>query len=155
MASGQARSRLSRSRAHATRSRAHATRLRAHATRSRAHAITKTCVITLQQFCQSRYGRCGVATTCRLLQIIGLFCKRALEKRLYSAKETCDLKDPTDRSHPIVRARDVIAKRVSKIKGQRYRRAIWKRYAARIDENYRSLLQNIVSFKGLVCKRDL
>jgi len=30
----------------------------------------------------------GVATTCRLLKIIGLFCKRALYKRRYSAKET-------------------------------------------------------------------
>jgi len=29
----------------------------------------------------------------RLLQIIGLFCKRALQKRLYSAKETYDFKD--------------------------------------------------------------
>jgi len=34
--------------------------------------------------------------------IIGLFCKRALYKRLYSAKETCNLIDPTNRSHPIV-----------------------------------------------------
>ena len=38
----------------------------------------------------------------RLLQIIGLFCKRALYKRLYSAKETCIFKEPTNRSHPIV-----------------------------------------------------
>jgi len=30
----------------------------------------------------------GVATISRLLKIIGLFCKRALWKRLYSAKET-------------------------------------------------------------------
>jgi len=33
----------------------------------------------------------GVATISRLLQIIGLFCKRALSDRLYSAKETCNL----------------------------------------------------------------
>jgi len=33
--------------------------------------------------------------------IIGLFCKRDLYKRRYSAKETCNLIDPTDRSHPI------------------------------------------------------
>jgi len=39
-----------------------------------------------------------VATISRLLQIIGLFCKRALLKRLYSAKETCNVKDPTNRS---------------------------------------------------------
>ena len=43
----------------------------------------------------------GVATISRLLQIIGLFCKRDLQKRLYSAKETYNLKDPTTRSHPI------------------------------------------------------
>ena len=35
-------------------------------------------------------------------KIIGLFCKRALLKRLYSAKETYDLIDPTHRSHPII-----------------------------------------------------
>jgi len=28
-------------------------------------------------------------------RIIGLFCKRALQNRLYSAKETCNLIDPT------------------------------------------------------------
>ena len=39
----------------------------------------------------------------RLLKIIGLFCKRALWKRRYSEKETCDLKEPTNRSHPIAR----------------------------------------------------
>ena len=33
----------------------------------------------------------GVATISRLLKIKGLFCKRALSKRLYSAKETCNL----------------------------------------------------------------
>ena len=43
----------------------------------------------------------GVATLRRLLKIIGLFCKRALEKRPYSGKETYNFKEPTDRSHPI------------------------------------------------------
>ena len=43
----------------------------------------------------------GVATTCRLLKIIGFFCKRALQKRLYSAKETYNFEEPTSRSHPI------------------------------------------------------
>ena len=32
---------------------------------------------------------------------IRLFCKRALKKRLYSAKETSHFKEPTNRSHPI------------------------------------------------------
>ena len=44
----------------------------------------------------------GVARIVRLFQIIGLFCKRALSKRLYSAKETCDFKEPTIRSHPTI-----------------------------------------------------
>ena len=33
-------------------------------------------------------------------KIIGLFCKRALQKRRYSTTETCNSIDPTDRSHP-------------------------------------------------------
>jgi len=37
----------------------------------------------------------------RLLKILGLFCKRALQKRRYSAKETYDFKEPTNRSQPI------------------------------------------------------
>jgi len=43
----------------------------------------------------------GVATMSRLLKIIGLFCKRDLIKGRYSAKETYNLKEPTNRSHPI------------------------------------------------------
>ena len=43
----------------------------------------------------------GVATTSRLLKMIGLFCKRALLKKRYSAKETYHFKTPTHRSHPI------------------------------------------------------
>jgi len=46
----------------------------------------------------------GVATMSRLLKDIGLFCKRALWKRLYSARETYDFKEPTNRSHPIWRS---------------------------------------------------
>jgi len=42
----------------------------------------------------------GVATILRPLQNIGLFCKRALYKNLYSAKETYNFKEPTNRSHP-------------------------------------------------------
>ena len=42
----------------------------------------------------------GVATISRLLKIIRLFCKKALSKRRYSAKETCYCKEPTNRSHP-------------------------------------------------------
>jgi len=42
-----------------------------------------------------------VATISRLIKITGLFCKRALQKRLYSAKETYNFQEPTNRSHPI------------------------------------------------------
>ena len=50
---------------------------------------------------QTHTSSYGVASTSRLLKIIGLFCKRALSKRRYSAKETCNFKEPTNRSHPI------------------------------------------------------
>ena len=43
----------------------------------------------------------GVATISRLLEMIGLFCKRALQNRRYSAKATCNFKEPTNCSHPI------------------------------------------------------
>jgi len=46
----------------------------------------------------------GVATISRLLKIIGFFCKRALYKRRYSAKETCNFKEPTNRSHRIYKS---------------------------------------------------
>ena len=43
----------------------------------------------------------GVALVSRIDTIIGLFCKRALQKSQYSAKKTYNLIDPTNRSHPI------------------------------------------------------
>jgi len=43
-----------------------------------------------------------VALVSRIDKIIGLFCKRALKKRQYSAKETCNFIDPTNLSHPIL-----------------------------------------------------
>jgi len=43
----------------------------------------------------------GVALVSRLLKNTGLFCKRALYKKGYSAKETYTFKEPADRSHPI------------------------------------------------------
>ena len=44
--------------------------------------------------------RYGVASVCKLFKIISLICKRALQKRPYSAKETYDFKEPANRSHP-------------------------------------------------------
>jgi len=43
----------------------------------------------------------GVATLSKFLKTVGLICKRALWKRRYSAKETCNFKEPSNRSHPI------------------------------------------------------
>jgi len=43
----------------------------------------------------------GVALVSRIDKIMGLCCKRALQKRQYSAKETYHFIDLTDRSHPI------------------------------------------------------
>ena len=43
----------------------------------------------------------GVATMSRRLQIVVLFCKRALSERRYSAKKIYNFKEPTNRSHPI------------------------------------------------------
>ena len=45
----------------------------------------------------------GVATISRLLKMIGLFCKRAIQNRRYSVKETCNFKESTNCSHPICR----------------------------------------------------
>jgi len=54
-----------------------------------------TCILVIAR---DRYGG---ASSSRLLKITGLVCKRDLQKRLYSAKETYDFKEPTHRSHPI------------------------------------------------------
>ena len=43
----------------------------------------------------------GLATMGRLLKTSGLFCKRALLKRLCCAKETYNFEASTHRSHPI------------------------------------------------------
>ena len=44
----------------------------------------------------------GVATISRMLKNIGLFCKRALQKRPVFCKENCIFKHPTHRNHPIL-----------------------------------------------------
>ena len=59
------------------------------------------CNIPLLQY-KTEGMQYGVATIRRLLEIIGLFCKTVLQKRLYSANETYNLTEPTNRSHPIV-----------------------------------------------------
>jgi len=47
------------------------------------------------------FSRHGVATISRMLENIGLFCKRDTQKRPVFCKETCIFKHPTHRSHPI------------------------------------------------------
>jgi len=53
---------------------------------------------------------CGVATISRLPKNVGLFCKRAPRKRLYSAKETYICKEPTSHSHPMSESRMIFRK---------------------------------------------
>jgi len=48
------------------------------------YALSQTYRLLLPNYC----AQYGVATNSRLLKIIGLFCKRALSKRLCSAQET-------------------------------------------------------------------
>jgi len=164
-----------------------------------------------------------VATTSRLLIFIDLFCKRALWKRRYSARETFHLKEPTNRSHfishtqqdqqklhwvvayelfpwmshvkwvmnetelwmkhsaygvaTISRLLNHLRRGVGLIKflenGSRpqpptsLRKScqtcvmskvgyhVWGGYDKQTPQNYGCLLQNIVSFIGLFCKRDL
>jgi len=80
----------------------------------------------------------GVATTSRLLKIIGLFCNRALLQRLYSAQETYDFKQPTKRSHPISYSQRISCSHYVSF----YRYAVAT--VSRIDK-----------ITGLFCKRDL
>jgi len=55
-------------------------------------------------------GRYGVAPISKLPKIIRLFCKRALQKRLFSAKDTHNFKEPSNRSHPISPTRYIFSK---------------------------------------------
>ena len=50
-------------------------------------------------------NRYGVASIGRLLKFVGLLCKRALQKSLYSATVICNLKEPTNHSHLIEESR--------------------------------------------------
>jgi len=66
----------------------------------------RQCVASGAYICTSWEGRThyGVATISRLLKSIGLFCKRALQKKPIFSKETYNFKEPTNRSHPIVKS---------------------------------------------------
>ena len=64
------------------------------------HPVSKFAVSTLQHHHYVDTLQYGVATVSRIDYIVGLFCKRALLKRQYSAKETYNRIDPTNRSLP-------------------------------------------------------
>jgi len=72
--------------------------------------------------------------------MIGLFCKRALLKRLYSAKENYDFKEPTNRSHPICHTTFGLAlvSRIGKIIGLFCKRALQKKQYSEKDITDRS-----------------
>jgi len=72
-------------------------------TQETAREVRKNRFARVRQLFSYMAKRCkyGLATISRLLKIAGLFCKRALYKRRYFAKETYNLKEPTNRSHPI------------------------------------------------------
>ena len=57
--------------------------------------------IASHYFLSSAHCNTIFATISRLHNIIGLFCKRALQKRRYSAKETYNVETPTHHSHTI------------------------------------------------------
>ena len=65
-------------------------------------AVFITCCSVYYVLCCSEFLSAGsaivvvVASISSLLKIIGLFCKRALLKRRYSAKETCNLNSAKD-----------------------------------------------------------
>jgi len=51
----------------------------------------------------------GVATISKPLKIVGLFCKRDLQKRPIFCKETCNFKEPPNRSHPMHRYKEYMS----------------------------------------------
>jgi len=64
-----------------------------------------------RMFKTSLYIKYEVASISSLLKSIGLFCKRALEKRLYSAKQTYHFKETTTCIHPIAEKPFVLGER--------------------------------------------
>ena len=115
---------------------------------NRSHPIDTWSLLYVVKMIFHRYGG---ATISRLLQIIGLLCKRALLTRLYSAKETHNFKEPTNRSHPIDSGSLLY---VVKIILHKNRLSSGVATISRLLKFSKSLLQNIVSFIGLFCERD-
>ena len=72
------------------------------------HFFGEICILGIVLFPNRRHffqlglDRCTcVASISRLLKMIGLYCKRALQKRPIFSKETYNFKEPTNRSRPI------------------------------------------------------
>ena len=63
--------------------------------------VCHTSEIFIDVYIQTYVCTYGMASVSRIDKIIGLFCKRALIKRQYSAKEIYNFVDPTDRSYLI------------------------------------------------------
>jgi len=82
-----------------------------------------------------------VASISRLLKITGHFCKRALLKRRYSAKETYNSDEPTNRKHPIA------AKLADKMTTELF----WENSASR--DNHLALLWSTISQKSVRYKK--
>ena len=78
----------------------------------------------------------GVAMISKLLKMIS-FAQEPYKRDLYSAKETYNLKEPTNRSHPI-----------SKELTTHPAKQLWGGYEQQAPSNYRSLLQKV----GLFCR---
>ena len=94
----------------------------------------------------------GVATISRPLQIIGLFCRISSPLQGSFAKETCNFKEPTSRSHPISKIRPVYLTKVTYIRDQQ---RLWGGYEQQAPQNYRSLLRKSPIKEMIFCKRDL
>ena len=90
-------------------------------------SVSGMCVCIHMYMYKTNYG---VATMSMLLKITSLFCRISSVLQGSFAKETYNLKEPNNRSHHIYVHQTSLC-------------------------NDRFLLQNIVSFIGLFCKRDL
>jgi len=64
---------------------------------------TSLCFLYIYHSQRFGQGGCAKRLVSRIDKIVVLFCKRAKWKRLYSAKETYNLIDPANCSHPILK----------------------------------------------------
>jgi len=90
-----------------------------------------------------------VATTSRLLEIIGLFCKRALQNRRYSAKETYHSSDDFE---VLKRDSDDCAEKARLLSCCYYLPCTRTLKHNKDPENYRSLLQKSPIKETIFCR---